>query len=456
MFCTSKKIAVFNILCVILITSLCSCFNKNFSTEMIDGKEKIKLSVVSFGTDYDLDLLANEYQLEHPEIEVSINYEENIDITSDVLTYNGIEKVKRDISVGKGPDIIDFGTGFTTSNILGNYTEDLTGYIKNSDILFIENLIQSFSYNDQICAIPTSVMILSLMVDKKYALNNDYWNVQQIIDYYEDFHQIYPESFFTYGETKEVVFDMLTTFSVESFIDWENLTCDFECDDFKKIVKFCNQFSDEFPYESFPSCNEFYHDYLGAVECGGYCNPIDFYSDKEMFGNRDFDYIGYPSIDGMEYFASTTGHTFAISKNSLHKQEAWDFIETFFKDDYQRNVEYCPISQKIFEERITKALKANDVDPIDISMYGNSITDDTKEPYGQNTNSTYEFHAVTEQDAEVIQSMVFGTYRTTCYDYELLGIINEEVSAYFSGEKSLEDVCSNIQKRVQIYVSERG
>ena len=39
---------------------------------------------------------------------------------------------------------------------------------------------------------------------------------------------------------------------------------------------------------------------------------------------------------------------------------------------------------------------------------------------------------------------------------EVLKIINEEAAAYFSGQKSVDEVASIIQSRIKIYVSENS
>jgi hypothetical protein len=40
------------------------------------------------------------------------------------------------------------------------------------------------------------------------------------------------------------------------------------------------------------------------------------------------------------------------------------------------------------------------------------------------------------------------------YDSDVLDIVNEELGAYYSGQKSAKDTASVIQNRVQLYVEE--
>lgn len=90
-------------------------------------------------------------QAEEPEILVLAAFEESPYLRKQVELYNaaqddydiiikqyersekpeedGVLRLQREIVSGSGPDLIDFGNGYTTSDIVGMYTEDLYAWL---------------------------------------------------------------------------------------------------------------------------------------------------------------------------------------------------------------------------------------------------------------------------------------------------------------------------------------
>ena len=61
----------------------------------------------------------------------------------------------------------------------------------------------------------------------------------------------------------------------------------------------------------------------------------------------------------------------------------------------------------------------------------------------------------TQEDVDQVKDLVENT--TAVYgaaSEEVTNIINEEAAAYFSGQKSAEEVAKIIQSRMQVYLSE--
>ena len=60
-----------------------------------------------------------------------------------------------------------------------------------------------------------------------------------------------------------------------------------------------------------------------------------------------------------------------------------------------------------------------------------------------------------QDDAEAIRALVNNISDKFQYHTEIQKIIDEEVSAYFQGEKEIQEVCEIIQNRVQLYLDEQ-
>lgn len=450
---THTKNRIFILLiCVFFCFSSCKTQNSMHSESFTSmdtihtTSETIQLSLVSFDADQDLNKMANQFHDKHNDVVISIDYRERED-DLEVMDSSGINKMKRDISIGKGPDIIDFGTGYTTTDIQGNYTIDLSEYIKYSDIPLIDSFIEAYSLNGEILALPTEAMVLSLIVEKQGNETVTSWNIDQIIQYYQEYCQKYPGAYFSYGDGRMGVLDTLTMFSMDNFIDWEEHTCDFECDEFKKIVLFCKEFPEEFPFDVFESMDQFYQNSMGAFKCGGMSDMFGIYDDRFSFGNKEIQYIGYPVKEGSGYMLSAFGHVFAISKNCKYPDQAWAFIESFYEKEYQREVTFCPMNRDVFEELMIEARTES---------YSEGVTKPSaKYTYTMQDENVIEIPALTESDEITIRNIIERANQPACYDYCLLNIIDEECNRYFNGESTIDEICSIIQSRVTIYVKEK-
>ena len=63
--------------------------------------------------------------------------------------------------------------------------------------------------------------------------------------------------------------------------------------------------------------------------------------------------------------------------------------------------------------------------------------------------------AMTEEEIELFWRLVNSTTRTNSYDEELMNIILEEAQTYFDDGKPVVDTAKDIEKRVNIYLSEQ-
>lgn len=66
-----------------------------------------------------------------------------------------------------------------------------------------------------------------------------------------------------------------------------------------------------------------------------------------------------------------------------------------------------------------------------------------------------EIQPATQEDVDQVKDLVYNTTAVSgAVSDDITNIINEEAAAYFSGQKSAEDVAKIIQSRMQVYLSE--
>ena len=63
--------------------------------------------------------------------------------------------------------------------------------------------------------------------------------------------------------------------------------------------------------------------------------------------------------------------------------------------------------------------------------------------------------AITKEDADTLYELIESVHAAADVDYSLYNIILEEVQAYFSGDKELEDTVDVIQSRMKVAMAEK-
>ena len=70
-------------------------------------------------------------------------------------------------------------------------------------------------------------------------------------------------------------------------------------------------------------------------------------------------------------------------------------------------------------------------------------------------NKPEEIYALKPEQVAQIRELVETTTKLADYDAEIQGIVSEQAQAFFSGQKSAEEVARLIQSKVNIYVNEQ-
>ena len=63
---------------------------------------------------------------------------------------------------------------------------------------------------------------------------------------------------------------------------------------------------------------------------------------------------------------------------------------------------------------------------------------------------------LTKEDVQFVENFVYSLSEPMTYNANVNNIIMEEASAFFSGQKSAEEVANIIQSRLSIYVNENS
>lgn len=363
---------------------------------------------------------------------------------------DGVAKLQREIMSGKGPDIIDFGAEYTTSDIAGKYTENLLPYLENTECGqdCFSNIIEAFCHQEGLYALPVSFKLETFMGNSEELGGRTSWNISEMMSCYEEKSKdmlLYP------GQIKKDVFGTILTGSMDYYIDWENGTCSFDGEEFRRVLEFCNTFPDELVWEEDFSVKRLYENGEALLMPGRFYSIYDICSSELIFGEADVTYIGFPVEGGSGTVIKPAETSLAISIGSDHKDVAWEFICQFLDKTYQSEIDDSfPIRRSVLEEK----LLANRTPEYTTDADGNQKPVAKSEQLFEGEDPV-EIYCVTEEQANELLYLIESASICAATDYQLYNVFLEEAESYFSGDKTLEEAIAVMQSRASIYVGEK-
>lgn len=384
---------------------------------------------------------------------VSIFNQEN-EYKIEIVRYDSVsygedpyQQLKIEIAAGKGPDIINFGGGYSESVAAGSLTDDLYVYMDSDGAFqreaYFENILKAYEVDEELPVVPESFSIDTAVGLSEYFQNMEEWNYQELSAIYErhkEGHILYP------GESKSDVFGFLCTGSMSEYMDWEKGSCNFDKEQFKDMVNFSNAFPDQMVYSEDMKIRQMFADGTALLYRSSISNVWGTGLNRALFEGKDITYLGYPGIGNV---AKASHIVLGINANSQHKEAAWKLIKYFLSEDYQTSsATNLPIHQNALLHRIEEAKKIQykEADGEKIPV--------VKELYFEGEDAV-QIDCITEKDADTLLALIESVRENSEVDYSLYNIILEEIQPFFDGDKSLEDTVKVIQSKLSIAMAEK-
>ena len=154
------------------------------------------------------------------------------------------------------------------------------------------------------------------------------------------------------------------------------------------------------------------------------------------------------TADGTPACLLTSNFRYGIMSRSKHKEGAWEFLQYYLLTQTDGSggdgitwSNGFPSLKQDFEKKVDDAARQ------------------TKDTFRETQVSyagiwSYTYHIPTQEDVDTIKTLVSCAKPYSPRNGQALGIILEEASPYFQGQKSLDEVINVMQNRVGIYMSE--
>ncbi len=438
-----------------------------------DASEIENVQIINMVVEYNDTSLLNavkKFNKSNSEYRIKIdNYSEYYiwDEETEKQTNTPAEQLKKDIADGKKFDIICMPD---TTSLYGNLSNkgalvDMYQFLDNDadisrdDILPIA--LQIGEYNGELTTLSPSLSLNTLACKSKYY-DKENWTMDELMATYESM----PEGMrlFSSDNTKLNIFGEIF-YSSNDFIDFTNATCTFDSPEFIKCLEFCNQFDNEGEGDSIDWENatddemqEYWEEAEVAIRNDKALIGHIYFSDLREYARAihgefgdDITLVGFPSKDGTGIRVSSS-NTFAIMKSSANQQGCWDFIKTFFSEEYQE-------SENLYQ---VPALKSSFNKKLDATMEKPFYTDENGKKHEYDDTfymggEEVEIPPLTQKERDYLEQYILNTKVSKYYyDDKVIEIILEEVESYFKGDKTVEATAKSIQNRVSILISEQA
>lgn len=362
---------------------------------------------------------------------------------------DGVLRLQREIVSGNGPDLIDFGSGYTTSDIVGKYTEDLYAYLGDEGRkACFDNILTAFSYQEGLYAVPLGFILKSFAGRTENLEGRSSWTIREMLECFRGQDKerlLYPGAF------KLDVFATILTGSMEYYIDWETGECAFDGEEFRDVLEFCNGFSDHLEIEEDFSVKKAFLEDKALLMPVRIDNVYDICEEELIFDGQEVTFIGFPVEADSGTMIESCGPVLAVSIGSRHKEAAWEFIRRCLDGPAQRELPSgFPVCRSVLEEQLEEAMKTEygtDENGMEHPVVKHQVLFEGEEPV--------DIYSITQEQADRLLALLESACSCSQTDSIIYQVFLDEAGSYFSGDKGLEETVDVIQARVSMYVAER-
>jgi len=199
-------------------------------------------------------------------------------------------------------------------------------------------------------------------------------------------------------------------------VDWDEQTCNFDCELFYKILDVVKRYSD--------ARNKGYEPIMKNMWLSPGTQP-----GKSSFEQEGFVTVDYWFDDGNYPLCSFSMETIMINSKTEYIEGAWAFVSFCLSAEGQSYVFDCPVRKDVYDK----------------------IYEDRRALYESEEEADRDYPVSQIEDYKDLHER--GRYALYKID-PILVIIEEEAGTYWDGSKSKEEVASIIQNRVNILIKE--
>lgn len=258
--------------------------------------------------------------------------------------------------------------------------------------------------------------------------------------------------------TSEDVLRAGLAMNVGDYVNWSELSADFENESFISLLEHAGKFPDNFDWDNYQWSDA---DIIENRLAWGTQMLLrtSLYGEEEIAYNSiyfkgDSSYIGYPSHDGSCGSVLDVEMGFGMSKSCRDKTAAWEFIKCYLEKDFQRGRWGFPSDRSLFLEELEAAMEPD------------YLTDETGEMVLTEDGQQIELsqgnvgtvlgvrgiYSVSEAQARRLTELLDSCNKVKCENRELIDTVVEVSKLYFDAQRGAKATAALVEDAVEQYL----
>lgn len=367
----------------------------------------------------------------------------------------GQTRLNSDITSGQMPDIMIINDMSKYGNYISKGALADIGALLEADeelskLEYLQNVWDAYSVKGKLYAVVPGFNVRTMVAKKSLVGEPQSWTMEDA----EAVLATMPEGASIFGEMmRDTYIYYMMSYAGQDFIDVETGKCSFDSQSFIDMLEYAKTLPTEYPQDYWEDYDYSYYENQyrenRALLYDLYISNIKDckYQIKGYIG-EEVSYVGFPTSLSNGSTLSPGNYTFMLSAKSKHMDGAWQFVRQFLTEEYQNaDRYYMPVLKSAFLDKAKEATERSywmDED-------GNKeYYDDTWYINGEEIV----LEPFTQEEVDAICEFIYTVNRTAYYNTDIQNIITEEAEAFFSGQKSVQEVVGIIQSRAQVFVNE--
>ena len=428
--------------------------------DSLPKKEIITVAQLEYYPDYQFSNRIIRFNRSHDD--VRIEYKDYTQYNTEDNAQAGFTKFMTELSAGDVPDILPMSQLPYKQLAAKGILEDLYPYIDADPDLnrddFFANVLTALESDGGLYQVVPGFSVETLVGAASVVGDTPGWTYDQfnaaLAAMPEGCSPLEPYT------TRDIVLNSLLAADMDRYVDWNTGEVHFDTDSFKQLLTFAAQFPAEFDWDSYDPKMDNAQEMIRQGQqmlARTYLYSLD----AILWNNSDFGgkatYIGWPTTSGVGSIMRID-NGYAISKTCANKELVWEFLRSMLTEEGQAEIYTIPTNRKVFEAKLAELMKPiykKDAD-------GNYLLDENGEriqeargSWGDESGEMHYIYAMTQEQADEVLNVITTCTRLADYNSNIYSIVAEQAAAFFSGQKSADDVARLIQSKANIYVNEQ-
>ncbi len=393
------------------------------------------LTYAAMYLDWSIERQIMDFNRKHNDVKIRVltfdngtNWEDNLNqFTTGIATNKNIDLISF-VDYSQVANLAAKGSLIDLNTVMGT-----SGDLKADDIM--PGVLNACQIDGKLVILPRSFSVSTLVASKNLVGDKTHWSIDEATALWDSMPA---GTEFLTAQQRDDLFSRLVSLNYNQFVDVAKGKCDFDNEDFIKILEFSNRFEKEIDWGNYEYDDDRFVN--GQVMTDTYYLG-EFYELQSLqtyFGG-DISLIGYPCSEGNGAFLSLDG-MMGITANCENPSAAWEFMSSIYgangSDDYYG----FSIRKSAFEEKCKKAMDPNN------EMVGSHMGWDSY---------TTTIRPSTQEEVDMVRNLIDScTAVNGMASDAVVSLILEEAQFYFNGERSADEVAKKVQSRMSIYLSE--